>query len=365
MQSIESLLATIAVKRSVGSKENDQLRSFCETHARSLGFEVQSQQVPSYASSGSLSFLTLAEESCTVLPSPFSRSCSVQAPLVFASQPSALKGLDASSSLLVLHGRLAAEPIDDEGLLGLISSTKAKAIICLTSSHATTGLSPFPLIRSAEFPIPSCYAPSSLLESLLQAKEDRLVVPLQLFCETKKHDCRQLFCTLPDSTPNVLVTAPLDTPQNSPGALFHASSIAVMLVLMEHKPKAAVAYLLSNAQAYGQGRGKAAFLQAKVPPIEQVVSLTGLGCRQSQLVYQSWDSSLKTDIEKHGLEATDALLPRFACELPELVLTSSNQRLLSSVRDTQLDTLACIDLQLLKEQAQTIGELLTYCGRFG
>jgi hypothetical protein len=73
---------------------------------------------------------------------------------------------------------------------------------------------------------------------------------------------------------------------------------------------------------------------------------------------------LKTDIEKHGLEATDALLPRFACELPELVLTSSNQRLLSSVRDTQLDTLACIDLQLLKEQAQTIGELLTYCGRF-
>lgn len=364
MQSIESLLATIAVKRSVGSKENDQLLSFSETYVRSLGYEVQSQPVPSFTWIGSLSFLRLAEESCTVLPSPFSRSCSVRAPLVFASQPSSLQALDASSSLLVLHGRLAEKPIDDETLLDLIASTKAKAVICLTASHASTGLSPFPLIRSAGFPIPSCYAPSSLLESLFQAKEDRLVVPLQLFSETEEHAGRQLFFTLPDSKPNVLVTAALDTPLHSPGALFHASSIAAILALMGCKPKPAVAWLLSNAQAYGQLRGTAAFLQAQVPHIEQVVSLTALGCRQSRLVYQSWDSSLATDLEKLGLEATDALLPRFASELPELVLTSSNQKLLGSVRDTQLDTSACIDLQLLKDQATTIDELLTHCGRF-
>lgn len=363
MHSIESLLATLAVKRSFGSKENDQLLSFCESYSASLGYEVQSQDVSSHSWGGSLSFITLCEESCTVLPSPFSPACTLKAPLLFASKPSMLSSLDARSSILVLHGTIASQPIDNPTLLSQLVSTKAKAIVCLTGTHASTGLSPFPLIREAGFPIPSCYAPASLLESLLQAKEDRLIVPLQIFSEVKECEGRQLLCFLPEKRPTLLVTAPLDSTHAGAGALFHASSIAVMLHLMSQKLNPGVAFLFSNGQAYGRKKGTAAFLCANIQPCEEVISLTGLGCRQSQLAFQGQESSLASYLQAQGLPSVSTLLQHFDCGLPEVVLTSSNQNMLSCVRDTQLDTRSCIDLEILAKQTQAIGDILVHYRR--
>ena len=348
MHSIESLLATLAVKRSFGSKENDQLLSFCESYSASLGYEVQSQDVSSHSWGGSLSFITLCEESCTVLPSPFSPACTLKAPLLFASKPSMLSSLDARSSILVLHGTIASQPIDNPTLL---------------SQLASTGLSPFPLIREAGFPIPSCYAPASLLESLLQAKEDRLIVPLQIFSEVKACEGRQLLCFLPEKRPTLLVTAPLDSTHAGAGALFHASSIAVMLHLMSQKLNPGVAFLFSNGQAYGRKKGTAAFLSANMQPFEEVISLTGLGCRQSQLAFQGQESSLASYLQAQGLPSVNTLLQHFDCGLPEVVLTSSNQNMLSCVRDTQLDTRSCIDLEILAKQTQAIGDILVHYRR--
>ena len=363
MHSIESLLATLAVKRSFGSKENDQLLSFCESYGASLGYEVQSQDVVSYTWGGSLSFISLCEESCTVLPSPFSPACTLKAPLVFASKPSMLSSLDARSSILVLHGTIAAQPIDNPGLLSQLENTKAKAIICLTGAHESTGLSPFPLIREAGFPIPSCYAPTSLLESLLQAKEDRHIVPLQIFSEVKAYEGRQLLCFLPDSKPTLLVTAPLDSTHAGAGALFHASSIAVILHLMSLKLNPGVAFLLSNGQAYGRKQGAAAYLSANMQPCEEVISLTGLGCRQSQLAFQGEGSSLASHLQALGMPSVNTMLQYFDCGLPEVVLTSSNLDMMAYVRDTQLDTRSCIDLEILARQIQAIGDILVHYRR--
>lgn len=359
MQSIENLLATVAIKRSVGSKENDQLLSLCENFASSLGYEVQSQNFPSPIWSGSLSFLRLSEESCTVLPSPFSPPCKVTAPLVFASQKATLVGLDASASILVVHGSLAKEPMRDSELLGLLSHTKAKAIICLTGMHDSTGLSPFPLITSASFSIPSCYAPSSLIESLLQAKEDRLSVPLQLFCDVKQKESRQLLIAVPSCKPTVLVTAQMDCKYGTQGALHHASSVATLLSLMQQKIDSSIAFLLTNGQAYDQGIGYTTFQQFNTFPITEVVRLTGLGCKQSTLAFQDFSSTLAPLLRKRGVQEMQLGKDRFSCVLPELLVSSSNQSMLARVADTQLDTLQAVDMQILTNQAQQLGELLT------
>lgn len=359
MQSIENLLATIAVKRSVGSKENDQLLSLCENFASSLGYEVQSQKLPSHTWSGSLSFLTLSEESCTVLPSPFSPPCKVTAPLVFASQKATLVGLDASTSILVVHGALAKEPMRDSELLGLLTHTKAKAIICLTGMHDSTGLSPFPLIASASFPIPSCYAPSSLIESLLQAKEDRLSVPLQLFSDVKQKESRQLLISVPSFKPTLLVAAQLDCKYGTLGALHHASSVAILLSLMQQKIDSSIAFLLTNGQAYDQGIGYTTFQHFNTFPITEIVRLTGLGCKQSTLAFQDFGSSLAPLLRERGLPEIQFGKERCNCGLAELVFSSSNQSMLARVADTQLDTLQAVDMQILTNQAQQLGELLT------
>ncbi len=358
MQSLESLLATLAVERCVGSSQNDQLLSFCETYATTLGYEVQQQSIHTHSWHRSLSSVFLCEESCTVLPSPFSSSCTVHAPLMFASDRADLAAVDASSSILVLHGELARQPLDDAPTMELLQQTHAKALLCLTASHAATGLAPFPLIRSAAFALPSCYAPASLLESLLQAKEDHLKVRLQLFSEKQVCASRQLLICRPQTKPSILVTSALDTPLGSPGALFHASSIAALLGLMEREPSLGVAYLIANGQAYGQQCGKEAFLAENVLPFEEVVSLSALGCRRSQLAYQDWGSRRAETQQVQGLDVSRVSSLRFDCGLPELVLTSSDEGMLAPLRDTQLDTLSFIDRSLLWNQIQAVGDIL-------
>ena len=359
MQSIESLLATVAVKRSVGSKANDKLLSTCETIASSFGYEVQSQKFLTHTWSSSLSFITLSEESCTVLPSIFSPPCKVTAPLAFVSQRSALLGLDASSSILVVHGSLAAEPIRETELLDLLIQTEAKAIICLTGTHESTGLSPFPLIASASFLIPSCYAPSSLIESLMQAKEDQLAVTLQLFSNVEEIESRQLLCSRPSSKQTLLVTAPLDSTYGTPGTLFHAGSLAVLLSVMQQTENRSIAFLIANGQAYDRGTGSKVFLQHNTQPIQEVISLTALGCKNSETAYTSYGSIFDTELKKRGLPAIQNGVARFDCGLPELVLSSSDQCLAKQVRDTQLDTMDIIDLQILMQQTQLLGEILS------
>lgn len=357
MQSIESLLATIAVQRTVGSNQNDTLLHLCETFASDLGYEVQSQFFSAPLWSSSLSSLTLSEESCVVLPSPFSPPCIEQCRLLFASKKEALLSLDASSSYLVLHGDLAAKPIKDSETLLLLARTKARALICLTGSHEGSALSPFPLIVSVDFPIPSCYAPSSLIESLKQAKEDRLAVKLNIRSNVVMQQSRQLLFTTPSSNPRLMVTSMLDSAYGTKGALFDAGSVAVLLSMMQQQGNESTAFLLSNGQAYGQGTGIKSFLSYNTCKFEEVISLTGLGCKNSQLAFQSFGSSLESVLRRRGFGEQTQGGNRFDCGLPELVLSSSNQKLMNSVRDTQLDTLSMLDMQVLSDQAHLVSEL--------
>lgn len=353
MVSIEDLLTAVTVPRPVGSDQNEMALQACETFACEAGWNTRYQIFEAPMWQRRLSTLRLTDESCVILPSPFSPSCTVHGTFRFASSWEQIETLDASSTILVVYGELAKAPIVEARKLALLEHTHAKAIICLTDIHPSTGLSPFPLILSPGFSIPSCYAPTSLLESIEQVFADRLEVKLMIDSTVELRTVRQLYCYRQDK-PKILLVAPIDSSFSTPGALYHAGSIAALAAFMSRYEGDSVACLFANAQAYGLQCGLQAVASFIPDSIGTILAIEGIGAPEGQLAFSTKDDELATFCRARNMVEYEAEGGNFGLECRFLRLSGLASPSAAQVRDTQLDTLWCLDRNSIERFAEML-----------
>lgn len=105
-----------------------------------------------------------------MIPSPYSKGCSLEAELVAAGTLNELEQVLAKGKLLLLHDELTREqlmpknfvfynPDEHQQIIALLEEKEPGAILAATSRNAALagGVYPFPLIEDGDFQIPSVY----------------------------------------------------------------------------------------------------------------------------------------------------------------------------------------------------------------
>jgi aminopeptidase YwaD len=111
--------------------------------------------------------LHVAHHELSVLVSPYSLGCSVQAPLISASCTQEPERQEITGKVLLLYGDIAKEqlipksfifynPEEHQQIISLIEQKQSAAIISATGGNAALagGVYPFPLIEDGDFDIP-------------------------------------------------------------------------------------------------------------------------------------------------------------------------------------------------------------------
>lgn len=230
-------------ERCVGSEGNREATSFFKREVSSLGWqtEVSELEVIDWEDGGAT--LRVADQNPSVLVSPYSLGCSVQASLFGASSPEKLEGQEITGKILLLHGELAKEqlmpknfvfynPKEHQKIIALLEQAQPAAIICATGRNAALagGVYPFPLIEDGDFDIPSVYTTEEEGKRLLPCIGKLAVlhsrstrIPAKAYNviarNGKKMDKR------------IVISAHIDAKKGTPGAIDNATGVAVLLLL--------------------------------------------------------------------------------------------------------------------------------------
>ncbi len=360
-----SLLTSLAKVRPVGSEENQRILMLLKTQAESHGWETRSILFASRSWEGKLAYLSVSDELCTLLVSPYSPSLVATLPLVFANNLENLSSLAIRDSLLVLVDDAAKKPILEQETLSMILAKGPKAILALTSSHDQSGCSPFPLIEDEWFDIPSCYAPSSLHISLKEAKQEAHKVRLSLKTSLRPLQAEQLVFKKTGEKKGIIVIASrMDSPHYSPAGMDSAAALAGLYCLVSHlETKHTVVLLPLNGMAYPSHAGLKAYRKQKDDPIEAIIFLDAIGLKGSQPAYQTFGRHpLFSTMEEYGYVPVKDRLPECGMEIanlgPTLMLTSIDQLGRKKLRYTQLDGEETVSFDMIWKAVQTIVKML-------
>ncbi len=232
-------------ERSVGSEGNRRASIFFEKVLSSLGWQTEISELDVIDWEDRGATLQVADQSYSVLVSPYSLGCSVQAPLISASCLEEIERQEITGNILLLHGDIAKEqlmpknfvfynPEEHQNIIALLEKKQPAAIISATSRNAALagGVYPFPLIEDGDFDIPSVYTTEengkNLLScigkpAILQSRSTR--IPAKAY---------NVVARKPDNADErIVITAHIDAKKGTPGAIDNATGIVILLLLAE------------------------------------------------------------------------------------------------------------------------------------
>jgi aminopeptidase YwaD len=232
-------------ERSVGSEGNRQATSFFEKELSSLGWQTEMSELDVIDWEDGGATLQVAGQSFSVLVSPYSLGCSVQAPLISVSCLEELERQDITGKILLLYGDIAKEqlmpknfvfynPEEHQKVIALLEQLQPAAIISATSRNAALagGVYPFPLIEDGDFDIPSVFMTEEegkrLLSyigkpAMLQSRSTRIPAKAYNVVARKGKNMDERF----------VITAHIDAKKGSPGAIDNATGAVILLILAE------------------------------------------------------------------------------------------------------------------------------------
>ena len=307
----ELILKTLCseiTERCVGSEGNRQATEFFRNELTRLGWEVESQEFDAMDWKESGAKLKVDNKDFRVYVSPYSLSCSAQAPLAAVKNTHELENGNFEGKIILLYGDIATEqlmpknfvfynPESHQKIVSLLEKSGAKAIICATGRNAALagGVYPFPLIEDGDFDIPSVYMTEEEGEKLL--KYAGSVVNLNSVSERIPGKGYNVIGRKgKPGQERIVITAHIDAKKGSPGAIDNATGVAVLLLLAEllkdYSGGKMIEIVAFNGEDYYAVPGQMTWIMANQDKFDNIrlnINIDGVGNKEGKSSFSFFD----------------------------------------------------------------------------
>lgn len=366
-----SMLCEEIGERPTGSEANKRAVEYVCGEFERAGLNVVKQEFDCIDWTQNGATLMLEGEEISVVPAPYSLSCSVHGEITCIHTLDELRSANIAGKIVLLCDTIAAEPLmpksfifwnpdEHKEIISLLENGNVQAVI-------TVSLSPdsfVPVIEDGDFEVPCAVILSESLPKLSNGK----VASLTLNTQRRPAKASNVIATFGSGKHKVCFSAHIDTKAGTSGALDNASGVAVLLALAEKltekKFPYRIEFVLFNGEDYYSTPGEMLYLSTYLPSPDEYVcafNIDGVGARGQNLAYSFYEcpekliESIKTVSERsNGFEQIepwpqgDHTLFSYS-GVPAISITSSGIFELSeSVLHTDSDTLELIDVQKLE-----------------
>jgi aminopeptidase YwaD len=244
-QSYLNTLCNVKPSRRVGSSGNREATDFFAKSIRSHGYEIDTTPFECLDYVRGESLLVHHDKAFEVHISPYSLGCDVLAELISVSTIEELESINCEGKILLIRGAISSEqlmpknfvfynPEHHQKIIALLESQMPVGIITATGRNPELvgALYPYPLIFDGDFDIPNVYCKDSVGEEIANLRGERLQLKIdaQRLASTATNVIAQLH---QGASEKIVITAHIDTYEDTPGALDNASGTVVLLLLAE------------------------------------------------------------------------------------------------------------------------------------
>lgn len=243
MENIARFLGEFAKERPVGTENNNAMLDIMQAHLSEMGYVVESLPFGCMVWRQGESTLTIADQTFSVEPSPFSEPFCGERPLCTANTMDELHNLECRDAILLLSGELTKTPLlpkdypfyypdEHKEMITLLEQKNPAAIIAVTGATPLNGKNPFPLFEDGNFLIPSANIGADVYTDIERLIHDgQTLVHLNIDSGKVPSRSRQLIASkkAEASKGKIILAAHMDSKYDTPGALDNAAGVAVLL----------------------------------------------------------------------------------------------------------------------------------------
>ena len=385
-----STLCNVKPNRRTGSPGNRKATELFDTTIRAFGYETDVIPFEALDHINNGSVLTTDMESFEVYTSPYSIGCDVKAELIAVSTMEELGLASCTGKILLMLGAICSEqlmpknfvfynPEHHQAIISLLERKMPAAIITATERNPDQvgALYPFPLIVDGDFDIPSVYCLDTVGESLSRNKGKTM----QLGIRAKR---------LPSKATNVIaalnaggqkkivLTAHIDSYEDTPGASDNASGTVVLLLAAEmmsnYKGDYCIEISALNGEDHYSAGGQMDYLSRyldEFPSTRLAINIDDVGYKNGKSSYSFYECPeyIEKKAKKVFKEFTGLCkgeqwfngdhMVFVLNQVPSIAITAEHMpELMKTVTHTEKDTPENIDCRKLVEVATSLNTLV-------
>ncbi len=395
---IETLTACRPHRRT-GSSGNREAVSYFADVSRPFGYHPETKPFPCLDWRNDGCVLAVEDATLPAYVSPYSPGCEARAPIRVANTVEQLEETECTGCIMLLWGEIASEQLMPKGfpfynpdshrrLYALIEEKHPAALVTATGHNPEVAgaLDPYPMFVDGDFDIPSVYCTEETGARIAHAvgRPGYLAINAARSPATASNI---VIHANPAAPRRVLVTAHIDTYEDTPGAYDNASGTAVLLLLAQllatdpapAAPAAAgaplgVEIVALNGEDHYSAAGQLDYLRRYGGDLETVaaaINIDGVGYREGGTAYSFYEMSPGTQqraarlLESYPGMNEGAQWPSgdhmvFVQQgVPALAFTAERTpELLRTVAHTAKDTPDLLDYGKLVELARTLRDVI-------
>ena len=308
--------------------------------------------------------------------------CACRAELVAAANVAALEKTDCTGKILLLHGEIAQEqlmpkgfefynPEEHQHIVRLLESLQPAAILTATSKNPDLAgaVYPFPMITDGDFDIPSAYLTDREGERLLVCSGQMAALAIQ--AERVPTSGENIVAYKGSRERKIVLSAHIDTKENTPGALDNASGVMILLLLAEllsaYDGNLGIELVAFNGEEYYNTPGELEYLRRyddDYASIQLAINLDNIGYIKGRSAFSFYG------VDERVMESIRAVYAEhegifegppwyqsdhgifIAKGIPAMAVTDENLvELMTEITHTEKDVPEIVDLQKLVENA--------------
>jgi aminopeptidase YwaD len=378
--------------RRPGSLGNDEAVALVAKAMEESGWNVEFQEFDCLDWETDGGELTIGGGTIDLAPSPYGLPVQTTGPLRLLRTLEDLEQAELAGSIVVLTGKLAAEPLTPKAfpfygsdehaeIIRLLEAGAPAAVIGVTGKYPELcgTLDPFPLIEDGDFEIPAASVRPDDAQSLLDLARQTVLVEIR----SRRIPSRasNVIAARGPRSPRITVIAHIDTKPGTPGAVDNATGVVVLLLLAEllgpeRHPELpiGVELLAVNGEDHFAAPGELAWLHDNGDSLEDiplVVNIDGAGYHSGRSAYSTYivEGGLGLHVEgvfgarddfMRGPEWFQSDHAIFAMRgRPALAITTEHvQEMLGELFHSAADTPDQVDIDLVVGIASAIEELV-------
>jgi aminopeptidase YwaD len=368
--------------RLVGTQGNRDASAYFQQQIAKFGFTVEQQAFECIDSQVGPCSLEIAGERFKIFASPLTLGCACRAELVAAASVAALEKTDCTGKILLLHGEIAQEqlmpkgfefynPEEHQHIVRLLESLHPAAILTATSKNPDLAgaVYPFPMITDGDFDIPSAYLTDREGERLLAFSGQMAALAIQ--AERVPSNGENIVAYKGSRERKIVLSAHIDTKENTPGALDNASGVVILLLLAEllsaYDGELGIELVTFNGEEYYNTPGELEYLrhyEDDYASIQLAINLDNIGYIKGRSAFSFYG------VDERVMESIRAVYAEherifegppwyqsdhgifIAKGIPAMAVTDENlAELMTEITHTEKDVPEIVDLQKLVENA--------------
>ena len=383
-------LCEVKPNRRTESAGNSEATEFFATIVGGFGYDMDTRPFDCLDYIAGPSTLNSGESDFQVYTSPYSRGCSITGELVAVSSLEDLESSQCQGKILLMYGTIGDEqlmpknfvfynPEHHQQLIALIEKKGPAAIITATKRNPEMvgALYPFPLIVDGDFNIPIAYCTDLEGGRILERSDSpfECVIQSQRLNSSASNIIARKNLGAPSK---IVVTAHIDSYEDSPGASDNASGTVVLMLLAEmfktSQGEQGLEIAAFNGEDHYSAGGQMDYLERygnEFSKIQVVINVDDVGYIRGRSAYSTYDLPFGLSKKVHetfdGFEDLVEGEPWFNGDhmifvqngVPAIAFTAELMpELMASITHTMADTPENIDPRKLVEVARVLERLI-------